>query len=194
MASLFFRAVVWSPVVLQVHIQAKMVCIRHLPRNLSKLFSSLAWLPKGRWVSRRRWWITQVLVKLLLTVLAEEPVGEAQLSGALVRISAAVVREQRVVPSGHGGHRPVVDELRAEAHHVLDPGHKRLDGVLYRSEEICKALEGSEGELAHGYGEENGKKDKTVEPHDGGCVLVEHRGGTARGFWGRRQHWVGGWL
>ena len=121
------------------------------------------------------------------------PVWEAQLAGALVRISAAVVREQRVISSGHGGHRPVVYELRAEAHHVLDARHKRLDGILYRPEEVCEALEGSEWELAHGDGQEDGEQeDKRVEPH-GGCALGEHRGGTARGFWGRRQHWVGGW-
>ena len=76
------------------------------------------------------------MTQVLLTVLAEEAVREAQFAGALVRISSTVVREQRVISSGHGGHRAVVYELRAEAHHVLDPRHKRLDGILYRAEEI----------------------------------------------------------
>ena len=134
------------------------------------------------------------MVDVLLTLLAEEAVWEAQLAGALLRVSATVVREQRVIPSGHRGHRTVVYELRAETHHVLDAGHKRLDGILYRPEEVCEALEGSEWELAHGDGHEDGEEeDKRVEPHDGGCALGEHRGGTARGFWGWRQHWVGGW-
>ena len=126
------------------------------------------------------------MVKLLLTVLAEEPVGEAQLSGALVRISAAVVREQRVISSGHGGHRPVVDELRTEAHHVRDPRHERLDRILNRAEEVCEALEGGEGKLCDNCGgkkgnKEDNKEEMEVEPHGGlaACALVENRGGTA---------------
>ena len=126
------------------------------------------------------------MTKVLLTVLAEEAVRETELAGSLVGVSTAVVGEERVVAGGHRSHRPVVDELRTEAHHVRDPRHERLDRILNRAEEVCEALEGGEGKLCDNSGGKKGKEEDNeekmeVEPHGGlaACALVENRGGTA---------------
>ena len=127
------------------------------------------------------------MTKVLLTVLAEEAVGETELAGSLVRVPTAVVGEEGVVAGGHRSHRPVVDELRTEAHHVRDPGHERLDRILNWAEEVCEALEGGEGKLCDNCGgkkgnKEDNKEEMEVEPHGGGlaaCALVERCGGTA---------------
>ena len=149
------------------------------------IFSLLGSPTQGHELTRCRKTRRRLVTKVLLTVLAKEAIGETELAGSLVRVSTAVVGEERVVAGGHRSHRPVVDELRPEAHHVRDPRHERLDRILNRAEEVCEALEGGEGKLCDNAGGKKGKEDNEekmqVEPHGGlaACALVENRGGTA---------------
>ena len=150
------------------------------------IFSLLGSPTQGHKLTRWRKTRRRLVTKVLLTVLAEEAIRETELAGSLVRVSTAIVGKERVVAGGHRSHRPVVDELRTEAHHVRDPRHERLDRILNWPEEVCEALEGGEGKLCDNSGGKKGNKEDNeekmeVEPHGGlaACALVENRGGTA---------------
>ena len=72
--------------------------------------------------------------------MAEEAVGEAELASSLVRVPAAVLREELVVASGLGSRRPVVRKASAPED-VVDALHDGLEDVLHGTEQISEGVE-----------------------------------------------------
>ena len=91
-----------------------------------------------------------------LTLLAKFPIGEAELARALVLVTAAVIREERVPAGGLRGLGPIVAEPGASA----QKAHHGLQKVLNRAEEVeAPKLSGGQGEG------EGGHKEAAGDPH-----------------------------
>ena len=106
----------------------------------------------------------------LLTVSAEQPVGEAELAGSCVNVAAAVAGEEFLLTSRLRSLRPVVLEVASS-----EQPARPLECVRHRSEDVPDRVE----ELAVGVLRQHDGHDGDGE--DETCVGVETHGGGVRG-------------
>ena len=126
--------------------------------------------PRARRPGCRRRKRREIGFYFLLTISAEQPVGEAELAGSCVNVAAAVAWEEFLLTSCLRSLRPVVLEVASS-----EQPARPLECVRHRPEDVPDRVEElAVGELRQHDGHHGDGEDET-------CVGVETHGGGVRG-------------